>query len=82
VAPGIVVLDQALDLVLASLPGRQLRGLLVAKFTAIAPLDMAIEVRCAGVRRATSHSSHVDFACLSGGRTVARGTAEIGNLTA
>jgi 3-hydroxyacyl-[acyl-carrier-protein] dehydratase len=76
IAPGVVVLDEALSLIADHLPGWSVSGLASAKFLSVVLPGQAVEVQC-GPMPADPASGRVDFACFIVGRAVVRGVARL-----
>ncbi len=73
--PGTVLLELALELVLARLPGMTLAELARVKFTVPVQPGQEIEVRYGPMAHA-----RVDFVCLCEGAVAVRGTALLKRL--
>ncbi len=73
VVPGVVLLDHAVDAVLAALPGRTAAGLPAVKFTRPVQPGECVEIFTGAAER-----DRVAFACRVGADEVARGTILLG----
>jgi 3-hydroxyacyl-[acyl-carrier-protein] dehydratase len=71
--PGVLLLDAALTLIIAGLPGMTLAGFTAVKFFAAVPPEQEVTVRCA-----LPAEGRVSFACLCAGATCVQGTAIVG----
>jgi 3-hydroxyacyl-[acyl-carrier-protein] dehydratase len=70
IVPGVLVLDRALELIVADQPGWLLAGLGTAKFTATVRPDLEIEVHCA-----SREHDRIAFACHCAGKPTLHGLA-------
>jgi 3-hydroxymyristoyl/3-hydroxydecanoyl-(acyl carrier protein) dehydratase len=74
IVPGVVLLDAAMALVLARLPGRALAGYAAAKFSAVVTPGQIVDVTCDLPRH---DATRIAFACTVAGAVVAHGTARL-----